>query len=86
LLSSDWERSPNYPPPRGVVPSVRKMTGALYLKHSLAYKGSYVATSVHLYFKLPGGDKWKYTQWEKSVKLGQEILTDTFERMISPKV
>jgi hypothetical protein len=62
------------------------MTGALYLKHSLAYKGSYVATSVHHYFKLPGGDKWKYTQWEKSIKLGQEIIADIFERMISPKV
>jgi hypothetical protein len=59
------------------------MTGALYLEHSLAYKGSLVATSVHLYFKLPGGDKWKCTQWEESVKLCQEILADTFERSIA---
>ena len=40
--------------------SVRTMTSTLYLEHSLAYKGS-LATSVHLYFKLPGGDKWKCT-------------------------
>jgi hypothetical protein len=62
------------------------MTGVLYLEPPGVHKESHVATSVYLYFKLPGGDKWKSAQWEESVKLGQEILTDAFELRISPKV
>jgi hypothetical protein len=62
------------------------MTGALYLGHLISHKGSHVATRVHHYFKLPGGDKWKSIPWEGSVKLGQEILADTCEHSISPKV
>ena len=62
------------------------MTGVLSLEHPLAHKGSHITTSVHLYFKLPGGDEWKCTHWEESVKLGQEILAHTSERKITPKV
>jgi hypothetical protein len=62
------------------------MMDVLSLEHSLAHKGLHVASSVHLYFELPGSDKWKCTQWEGSVKLGQEILADAFERMSYPKV
>ncbi len=63
--------------------SVRKMTGVLYLEHPLAHKGSHVAPSVNHYFKLPGGNKWKCTQWGESVKLGQEILAHTSEHRFS---
>jgi hypothetical protein len=49
--------------------SARKMVGALFLEHLIAHNGSHVASSVHHYFKLPGGDKSKCTHWEKSVKL-----------------
>ncbi len=49
--------------------SARKMAAALFLEHLIANKGFNVATSVHLYFKLPGGDKSKCTHWEKSEKL-----------------
>ena len=62
------------------------MMDALYLEHPLAHKGSHVATCVNLYFKLPGGDKWKFTQWLESVKLFQEILGHTSEHKISPRV
>jgi hypothetical protein len=62
------------------------MTGALYLEHPLAQKGSYIAISVNHYFKLPGGDQWKFTQWLESVKLCQEILGHTSERKISQGV
>jgi hypothetical protein len=42
--------------------SVRKMTGVLYLEHSLAHKETQIANSVNLYFKLSDSDKWKCTQ------------------------
>jgi hypothetical protein len=61
------------------------MTGVFYLEPPVVHKESHAA-SVHLYFKLPGGDTWKCTHWEKSVKLGQGILALASERKISPKV
>jgi len=58
------------------------MMDTVHLEHPLAHAVPQVTTSVHLYFKLPGGDKWKYAHCEESVKLSQEILGHTSEHKI----
>src|SRR5258708_13464999 len=41
-LSSDWERCPNYPPPRGAVPSL------FALRHDQSAQCAFPATRTHL--------------------------------------
>jgi hypothetical protein len=62
------------------------MMDNVHLEHPLGHEAPQIATCVYLYFKLPGGDKSKCTQWLESVKLCQEFLGHTSEHIISPKV